>query len=78
MKILALTIILLPIAASAQQVSPPVQALSALLHECEMREANARVGAAMFQEDIALLKGANEDLKKELKTTQDNSATGGR
>ena len=76
MKVLVLATILLPIAASAQQVPPPVQALSALLQECDVREANARVGAAMFQADITLLKGVNEDLKKELRAARDNSATG--
>jgi len=78
MKILFLAAILLPMAASAQQVPPPVQALSALLQECGMREANARVGAAMFQADIDLLKAANQSLEKELKAAQDDPETGNR
>lgn len=74
MRLLVLITILLPITALAQVTSPPVQALGAMLQECVAREANARVGAAMFQSDIASLKAANEDTKKQLKAAQDDAA----
>jgi hypothetical protein len=41
-----------------------------------MREANARVGAATFQADIAALNAATEDLKEQLKKAQDNAKVG--
>lgn len=78
MKRFALAFIFLPIAALAQQAPPPVQALAAMLQECTAREANARVGAATLQADIASLKGSNEDLKKQLKAAQGDTATGNR
>jgi hypothetical protein len=78
MKRFALAFISFPIVALAQQAPPPVQALAAMLQECTAREANARVGAAIFQADITSLKSANDDLKKQLKTAQDNAAISSR
>jgi len=45
-----------------------------MLQECAAREANARVGAAMYQANIASLTAGNEDLKKQLKAAQDEAA----
>jgi hypothetical protein len=78
MRHFILAFILFPIAAFAQQTPAPVQALAAMLQECTAREANARLGAAMLQVDIASLKVANEDLKKQLKAPPDDAAAGNR
>jgi hypothetical protein len=78
MKRFAFALIFLPIAALAQQAPPPVQALAAMLQECEAREANARVGAAMLQADVTSLKGTNEDLKKQQTAGQGDATTGNR
>ena len=78
MRRFALAFIFLPVTALAQQASPPVQALATMLQECTAREANARVGAAMFQADIASLKAANEDLKKQLNSPQGDATIGKR
>jgi hypothetical protein len=78
MKRFAIAVIFLPIPAVAQQAAPPVQALAAMLQECTAREANARVGAATLQADIASLKAANEELKTQLKTAQDHVAVDNR
>ena len=78
MKRFAFALIFLPSAAFAQQAPPPVQALAAMLQECEAREANARVGAAMLQADVTSLKGTNEDLKKQQTATQGDATTGNR
>jgi hypothetical protein len=78
MRLFALAIFFLPTVAIAQQAAPPVQALATMLQECTAREANARVGAAMFQSDIASLTTDNESLKKQLKATQEGPTTGSR
>jgi hypothetical protein len=79
MKCLALACcILLPVTSYAQQAPPPMQALASMLQECGAREAGARVGAATLQADVALLKATNEELKKQLKSAQDDAPTGSR
>ncbi len=76
MRRFALAFIVLPIPALAQQAPPPVQALAAMLQECAAREANARVGAATMQAEIAALKAVNEDSKTQPKPAQDHEAAG--
>jgi hypothetical protein len=76
MRRLALACIFLPVTSYAQQASPPLQALAAMLQECGGREAGARVGAATLQADVSSLKAAYEDLKKRLKADQDDTPTG--
>ena len=71
MKYFIVAFILCPIGAFAQPAPAQVQALAAMLQECIAREANARVGAATLQGDVASLKAANEDLKKQLKSSSE-------
>jgi hypothetical protein len=78
MRRFTFALIFFPIAALAQQAPPPVQALAAMLQECEAREANARVGAAVLQADVILLRNSNEDLKKQQKNAQGDAAIGNR
>ncbi len=75
MKRFAVAFIFFPISALAQQAAPPVQALGAMLQECEMREANARVGVATLQSDLATLKAVDEDLKTQLRTAQSHAVS---
>jgi hypothetical protein len=46
-----------------------------MLQECEMREANARVGVATLQSDLATLKAVDEDLKTQLRTAQSHAVS---
>jgi hypothetical protein len=78
MKRFAFVLIFLPTAALAQQAPPAVQALAAMLQECEAREANVRVGAAMLQADVTSLKGINKDMKKQRAAAQGDATTGNR
>ena len=76
MRRLALACIFLPVTSYAQQASPPLQALAAMLQECGGREAALEFEPRHFKRMLPDWRPAYEDLKKRLKADQDDTPTG--